>query len=107
VASPGYRFTLQPLDAPPDPQHLRQVVDQTGSDDLLLFAGDYPHLHDADPERTLFPALPAALAQQIRSENARAFYRFPSRKERSHGGHRRYLRSVRPGGRRHKHRPHQ
>ena len=69
------RFTLQPLDAPPDPAHLGQVLEQMGTDDLLLFSTDYPHLHDADPERTLFPALPAETAQKIRSENARAFYR--------------------------------
>jgi len=69
------RLTIQPLDAPPDPRHLLQVVDQMGSDDLLLYATDYPHRHDADPERTLLTALPPALAQKIRSENARAFYR--------------------------------
>jgi predicted TIM-barrel fold metal-dependent hydrolase len=51
------------------------VVEQMGSDDLLLYATDYPHRHDADPERTLLAALPAALARKIRSENARAFYR--------------------------------
>jgi hypothetical protein len=72
------RFTIQPLDAPPDPAHLRQVLDQMGTDDLLLYATDYPHLHDADPERTLFPELPPETAQKIRSENARAFYRFSS-----------------------------
>jgi hypothetical protein len=43
-----------------------------------MFSTDYPHRHDADPERTLLPDLPAALAQKIRSENARAFYRLSS-----------------------------
>jgi predicted TIM-barrel fold metal-dependent hydrolase len=72
------RLTIQPLDAPPDAGHLLQVVEQIGSDDLLMFSTDYPHRHDADPERTLLPDLPAALAQKIRSENARAFYRLSS-----------------------------
>lgn len=69
------RLTLQPLDAPPESRHLVQVVEQIGSEDMLLYASDYPHLHDADPETVLFPMLPETLARKIRSENARAFYR--------------------------------
>ena len=48
------RFTLQPSDAPPDPNDLSRVIDQIGSDELLLFSTDYPHWHfegtDAFPE---------------------------------------------------------
>jgi uncharacterized protein len=69
------RFGLQPLDAPPEPRHLLQVVDQIGTEDVLMYASDYPHLHDADPEAVLFPDLPPTLVQKIRTENARAFYR--------------------------------
>lgn len=69
------RLTIQPLDAPPDAEHLLQVFEQIGSDELLLYASDYPHRHDADPERALLQHLPATLARKIRSENARAFYR--------------------------------
>lgn len=69
------RVTIQPLDAPPDPNHLVQIVDQIGSDDLLMFSTDYPHLHAADPEQDLLAHLPDALARKIASENARAFYR--------------------------------
>lgn len=69
------RLSIQPLDAPPRARHVAQVVEQIGSDDVLMFATDYPHLHDADPERLLLPALPAAMARKIRSENARVFYR--------------------------------
>ncbi len=70
-----FRVTIQPLDAPPEPEHLLQVVAQLGSDDLLLYASDYPHQHDADAEETLLAHLPSALAQRIRSDNARALYR--------------------------------
>jgi hypothetical protein len=36
-------------------------------------------IHNVVPStEALFPALPVALAQKIRSENARSFYRFPS-----------------------------
>ncbi|CAA9237436.1 MAG: amidohydrolase 2 [uncultured Chloroflexi bacterium] len=68
------RFTLQPLDAPPEPRHLLQVLDQIGSDDVLLYSSDYPHRHDGDPEQALFPHLPPQLVQKIRAGNARAFY---------------------------------
>ena len=69
------RFTLQPLDAPPEPRHLLQVVDQIDCEDLLMYSSDYPHLHDADPEQILFPDLSPTLAQKIRRDNARALYR--------------------------------
>jgi predicted TIM-barrel fold metal-dependent hydrolase len=68
------RFSIQPLDAPSDIQHLHQVLEQLESDDLLLYATDYPHAHVADPVDFL-SGLPPALARKIASENARAWYR--------------------------------
>jgi predicted TIM-barrel fold metal-dependent hydrolase len=70
-----FRLTVQPLDAPADPRGLVQVVDQLGSDDMLLYASDYPHQHVADAETGLLGHLPPALADKIRSDNARAWYR--------------------------------
>jgi len=80
------RFTTQPIDAPPDPKHLQQIVDQLGSDELLLFATDYPHWHaDADDdaqEAGQGAGLPITLSPErtakIMSENARAWYRLPA-----------------------------
>ena len=69
------KLTIQPMDAPPSPRQMLQVVDQLGSEDMLLYASDYPHVHTFDPERTLLPDLPPELARKIRSENARALYR--------------------------------
>jgi predicted TIM-barrel fold metal-dependent hydrolase len=69
------RLTVQPLDAPRDARSLLQVVDQLGSEDMLLYASDYPHQHAADPESALLRHLPPALAQKIKSDNARAWYR--------------------------------
>jgi predicted TIM-barrel fold metal-dependent hydrolase len=68
------RFTLQPLDAPPDPRHLLEVVEQLGSEEMLLYASDYPHQHAGDPAACL-ASLPPELAGKIASENARAWYR--------------------------------
>jgi uncharacterized protein len=69
------RLTTQPLDAPPDPAQLLQIIEQMGSDDLLMYASDYPHRHDdeADTARWL-GELPEPLARKIGRENARAFY---------------------------------
>jgi predicted TIM-barrel fold metal-dependent hydrolase len=69
------RLTLQPLDAPPDPQHLLQIIGQMESDELLLFSSDYPHWHFDTPEAALPAGLPEALRRKILAENARAFYR--------------------------------
>lgn len=68
------RLTIQPLDAPPSPELLAEVVDQIGSEDMLLFASDYPHLRVADPEQELLPRLAGELAQKVRGDNARAWY---------------------------------
>ena len=69
------RLTVQPLDAPEgNPQQLLQVVDQLGSEDLLLYASHYPRVHAADPDEALLRHLPDTLARKIRSENARALY---------------------------------
>jgi predicted TIM-barrel fold metal-dependent hydrolase len=70
-----FRLTVQPLDAPADPRGLVQVVDQLGSDDMLLYASDYPHQHVADAETGLLGHLPPGLAQKIRSDNAKVWYR--------------------------------
>jgi predicted TIM-barrel fold metal-dependent hydrolase len=43
IVRSNVRFTLQPLDAPPDPAVLASLFDQLGSDELLLFSSDYPH----------------------------------------------------------------
>jgi predicted TIM-barrel fold metal-dependent hydrolase len=68
------RLTIQPLDAPPNPQHLLEIVEQLGSEEMLLYASDYPHLHHADTLAFL-DALPSGLAAKIGAENARAWYR--------------------------------
>jgi hypothetical protein len=37
------RFSLQPIDAPPDPAQLMRLFDHLGTDRVLLFSTDYPH----------------------------------------------------------------
>ena len=69
------RLGIQPLDAPPLPRQLLEVIDQLGGEEMLLYASDYPHRHVGDPETGLLAHLPASLQVMIRSENARSLYR--------------------------------
>lgn len=67
------RLTVQPFDAPPDPASLERLLDQLGSDDLLLYASDYPHWHH-DDEDALPDGLPADLIRRIAIDNPLATY---------------------------------
>jgi len=69
------KLTIQPLDAPVNARHLRETIDQIGSDGMLLYASDFPHPHTSDPRLTFLPDLEPNLAQMIGSDNARGFYR--------------------------------
>jgi hypothetical protein len=74
------RLTTQPLDAPPSVRQLLEIIEQLGSDELLMYASDYPHRHVADPEEGLLRHLPEAVARKIRDGNARAFYNWEKAK---------------------------
>jgi predicted TIM-barrel fold metal-dependent hydrolase len=67
------RLTVQPLDAPASARQLAEVIDQLGSDDMLLYASDFPHRHYVEPLDVLADLSPA-LARKIASENARSWY---------------------------------
>lgn len=70
------RLTTQPLDLPNEPERVQRLFDQLGSDELLLFASDYPHWHFDTPQEAVPAGLSAIQRQQIMRENARRFYRF-------------------------------
>jgi predicted TIM-barrel fold metal-dependent hydrolase len=63
------RLTIQPFDAPPQADQLDRIIEQIGSDAMLLFASDYPHWHfegtDAMPD-----GIAPALARRILVDNA-------------------------------------
>ena len=54
-----------------------KLIEQLGSDDLLMFSTDYPHWHVRHARARPIPAglSTRALRRKILSENARAFYR--------------------------------
>jgi uncharacterized protein len=68
------RATTQPMEEPPDPKQLLQVIEHLGSDEMLMFATDYPHWDYDDPDRAFPVRLPPDMKQKIFSENARALY---------------------------------
>jgi predicted TIM-barrel fold metal-dependent hydrolase len=68
------RLSLQPLDAPNDPKHVLQMIEQLGSDDLLMFSTDYPHWHFSSPEEAVPAGLAPNLRRKILHDNAVSFY---------------------------------
>jgi uncharacterized protein len=67
------RLTMQPFDAPPDPEAVAQVIEQIGSDDMLLFATDYPHWQFEGMQAAPAGIPPAVLRKAMR-DNPLATY---------------------------------
>jgi len=72
------RFTTQPMEEPPKHEYLMQFFEHCGSDDLLMFATDYPHWDYDSPERVL-AGIPDQLKRKIFIENARSIYNLAPR----------------------------
>ncbi len=68
-------LTTQPVEEPPGPGQFLEMLSQLGMDDRLLFSTDYPHWDFDNPDSALPSAVPAALRQKMRRDNARALYR--------------------------------
>ncbi len=72
------RLTVQPVNAPPQSEYLLQIIEQLETDELLMFATDYPHWHfDTNDEAWPVP-LPEASLAKLLAGNARAFYNLPA-----------------------------
>jgi hypothetical protein len=72
------RLTVQPVNAPPQPEFLAQILEQLESDELLMFSTDYPHWHFDHNEEAWPLALPRASMERLMAGNARAFYHLPA-----------------------------
>ncbi len=72
------RMTVQPVNAPPQPQQLLDIIEQIESDEMLMFSTDYPHWHFDHNEEAWPVALPAASMEKLMAGNARAFYHLPA-----------------------------
>jgi hypothetical protein len=62
------RLTTQPFDAPPDATGVADIIDQIGSDRMLLFSSDYPHWQ-FDGDDAIPPHLPASIVSRMCSDN--------------------------------------
>lgn len=67
------RLTMQPFDAPDDPAIVAQLLDEIGSDEMLLYATDWPHWQ-FDGERAVPPGFSPALLRRITVDNPLATY---------------------------------
>ncbi len=68
------RVTIQPLDAPPQMEQFERVVEHLGSDEMLLFATDYPHWQFEGPADAWPLALEQASLDRLLRANAIATY---------------------------------
>ncbi|WP_270933642.1 amidohydrolase family protein [Falsiroseomonas oryzae] len=67
------RVTLQPVDAPDDPQVLARTLDHIGAERMLLFSSDWPHWHDDRPD-PIPDGVPDALARRMLLDNPAETY---------------------------------
>ena len=67
------RLTMQPFDEPPEQSQVQTLIEQIGSDEMLLFSTDYPHWH-FDGSEAIPNGLPPDLIQKILIDNPLATY---------------------------------
>ena len=67
------RLTIQPFDAPNDANVVARALDQLPSDEMLLFASDFPHWQ-FDGDAMLPTGIDGALRRKILIDNPRAAY---------------------------------
>jgi predicted TIM-barrel fold metal-dependent hydrolase len=73
IVRSSIRFSLQPVDAPPEPELFTRLIEHMGSDQLLLFSTDYPHWQ-FDGDAALPEGLPVELKRRIMVDNPRETY---------------------------------
>jgi hypothetical protein len=69
-----FRLTIQPFDAPDDAATIARTIEHLGSDDMLLYASDYPHWQ-FDGDAILPQGLSPELRRKVMVENPRRTYR--------------------------------
>ena len=69
-----FRWTLQPVDQTDRADHMRQVLEQIGAEDLLFFSTDYPHWHCDSMEEVIPAYISPELRQRMCFDNPARFY---------------------------------
>jgi predicted TIM-barrel fold metal-dependent hydrolase len=67
-------FGTQPMEEPPDPRYLIDMIDMLAIEGRLVFASDYPHWDFDDPDQALPRQLTGQRRRRILFENALALY---------------------------------
>jgi predicted TIM-barrel fold metal-dependent hydrolase len=67
------RLTIQPFDAPADGNAALRTIEHLKSDDILLYASDFPHWQ-FDGDDVIPPGIPASLHRKLMVDNPRATY---------------------------------
>jgi predicted TIM-barrel fold metal-dependent hydrolase len=73
IVRSNIRFSLQAIDAPPEPDVLNRLFDHMQSDELLLFSTDYPHWQ-FEGNAALPDGLSSDLVRKIMIDNPLATY---------------------------------
>jgi predicted TIM-barrel fold metal-dependent hydrolase len=68
-----FRLTIQPFDAPDRPEAVERAVEHLRSDDILLYASDYPHWQ-FDGDAVMPEGIAPALRRKIAVDNPLATY---------------------------------
>jgi predicted TIM-barrel fold metal-dependent hydrolase len=68
-----FRLTIQPLDVPDDPHAVERAMEHLRSDDILLYASDFPHWQ-FDGDAVMPAGLSSALKRKIAIDNPLATY---------------------------------
>jgi predicted TIM-barrel fold metal-dependent hydrolase len=73
-----FRLTTQPFDAPPNAAQLGQLIEQLGSDELLMLGSDFPHRYRHGNDEVLV-ALSLEQRERVLWRNAWELYRLDGR----------------------------
>jgi len=68
-----FRLTIQPLDIPDDPHAVERTIEHLRSDDILLYASDFPHWQ-FDGDNVMPAGISPALRRKIAIDNPLATY---------------------------------
>ncbi|ANE45684.1 amidohydrolase [Paenibacillus swuensis] len=67
------RLTTQPIEEPAKPEHLVQIFEMTGAEDMVMFSTDYPHW-DFDNPLMVLKGFPKEMRDKIKAGNAIKLY---------------------------------
>lgn len=68
------RLATTPFDLPANEYSVTEIIEQIGSDEMLLFSSDFPHRHQESPVDDILRHFPEGARQKVAGENALSFF---------------------------------